>query len=86
MPGNDFPPAAPNLRSSIGNPQMEGLAGAALAGVAVAQIDPLGLARGDDPQRAVLARGDPMHDAVPDLHCLAFADDDLPVCFTYRRA
>jgi hypothetical protein len=60
---------------------MKGRAGAALASLAVAQIDPLGFARGDDPQRAAMALADPLHDAVPDLHCLTFAHGDLPLLF-----
>jgi hypothetical protein len=47
---------------------MKGSAGAALACLAVAQIDPLGFARGDDLQRAAMAFANPLYATLADVH------------------
>jgi hypothetical protein len=47
---------------------MKGGAGAALACLAVAQIDPLGFARGDDLQRAAMAFANPLYATLTDVH------------------
>jgi hypothetical protein len=65
---------------------MKGGAGAALAGLAVTQTDPLWFAGGDDLERAAMALADPSHDAFPGLRCFTFAHRNASFCFTYPQA
>src|SRR5215467_15138913 len=56
------------MRASVRDAEMKGSAGAALACLAVAQIDPLGFARGDDLQRAAMAFANPLYATLADVH------------------